>query len=102
MWTRDEIAGVHLWGVIADGVGYGPHLGEGGQAEARGAAWIWYDHRLALAAALEARVDAAYSGARTDHGETWWPRCLTWSDEQVAAAERWLAEGGEMPEVLRG
>jgi hypothetical protein len=31
-----------------------------------------------------------------------WPRCLTWSDEQVADVERWLAEGGELPEVLRG
>lgn len=30
-----------------------------------------------------------------------WPRCLAWSDEQVAEVERWLAEGGEPPEVLR-
>jgi len=30
-----------------------------------------------------------------------WPRCLAWPDEQVSAVERWLAEGGELPEVLR-
>lgn len=31
-----------------------------------------------------------------------WPRCLTWSDEQVAEVERWLADStAEMPEVLR-
>lgn len=31
-----------------------------------------------------------------------WPRCLAWTDEQVAAVERWLAEGGAPPEVLGG
>lgn len=31
-----------------------------------------------------------------------WPRCLTWSDEQVAEVERWLQDStAEMPEVLR-
>jgi len=31
-----------------------------------------------------------------------WPRCLTWTDEQVAEVERWLVDGGEMPAVLGG
>lgn len=32
-----------------------------------------------------------------------WPLCLTWSDEQVAAVERWLIDStAELPEVLRG
>lgn len=31
-----------------------------------------------------------------------WPRGLAWPDGLVAAVERWLAEGGEPPEVLRG
>lgn len=31
------------------------------------------------------------------------PRCLTWSDEQVAEVERWLADSAaEMPAVLGG
>lgn len=31
-----------------------------------------------------------------------WPAALAWPDEQVAAVERWLAEGGAPPEVIRG
>lgn len=27
---------------------------------------------------------------------------LVWPNDQVAEVERWLAEGGEVPEVLRG
>lgn len=30
------------------------------------------------------------------------PRCLTWSDEQVAEVERWLVDFAVLPEVLRG
>lgn len=31
-----------------------------------------------------------------------WPRCLTWSDVQIATVERWLVDStAEMPEVLR-
>lgn len=31
-----------------------------------------------------------------------WPRCLTWTDEQVAEVERWLQDStAKMPEVLR-
>lgn len=31
-----------------------------------------------------------------------WPRCLTWTDEQVAEVEHWLRDSAaEMPEVLR-
>ncbi len=32
-----------------------------------------------------------------------WPRCLTWSNDQVAEVERWLLDStAEMPKVLRG
>jgi hypothetical protein len=32
-----------------------------------------------------------------------WPRILTWTDEQVAEVETWLADStAETPEVLRG
>jgi hypothetical protein len=41
----------------------------------------------------DAPIDMVHFGA--------WPRCLTWSDEQVAEVERWLADStAEMPEVL--
>lgn len=60
---------------------------------ARAAAWTWHDRRHALADKLDA--DNWQIGE-----DSVWPRCLTWSDEQVAAVERWLADGGEMPEVL--
>lgn len=30
-----------------------------------------------------------------------WPAALAWSSDQTAAVERWLADGGELPEVLR-
>lgn len=57
------------------------------RAQARGAAWAWYERRLALV-------------TRPDFGQVFlegaqgpfWPRCLTWPDEQVASVE----------EVLRG
>jgi hypothetical protein len=54
----------------------------------RSDAWAWYDRRLAL-------ID-------DDPASRHWPRCLTWSDEQVAEVERWLADStAEMPEALR-
>lgn len=58
---------------------------------ARAAAWVWYDRRLALATSLDS------------HGlDIYWPRCLAWSDEQVDAVERWLADtSAPFPEVLR-
>jgi predicted RNA-binding Zn-ribbon protein involved in translation (DUF1610 family) len=38
-----------------------------------------------------------------DDASPTWPRCLTWSDEQVAEVERWLVDStAELPEVLRG
>lgn len=84
-------------------------------------AWGLHDRRLALASKLEAALvvdDEAFRGrkiltvvpageAQHFDGEqrpyTAWPRCLTWSDDQVAAVERWLVDStAEMPEVLRG
>lgn len=47
---------------------------------------------------VEVGVDAGAMPAPPRRG---WPRCLTWSDEQVSEVERWLAEGGAPPEVLR-
>lgn len=73
---------------------------DGGELVARGAAWNWYEVRLALAQKLDAMQTT--SGRTIDMD---WPRCLAWSDAEVAAVERWIAaENGEieMPEVLRG
>lgn len=73
-------------------------------AEARAAAWAWYWRRLALSRRLcdEGPMGVVVTEGRAlacgvDH----WPRCLAWPDEQVSAVERWLAEGGDLPEVLR-
>ncbi len=61
----------------------------------RSAAWAWHDRRHALAVAVE-------QGEEYGHAPLW-PRCLTWTDEQVAEVERWLADStAEMPEVLHG
>mgnify|MGYP000609011271 CR=1 FL=1 len=95
------------------------------QAEARAAAWAWYERRLALADALEALVNALLERARAglagqrelqpadetaarlaleaalpSHVSMFdlWPRILTWTDEQVAEVERRIAT---LPEVLR-
>jgi len=63
--------------------------------DARSAAWAWYWRRAVVAVALERFCGPAKAA-------DWpWPACLAWPDEQVAAVERWLAEGGELPEVLR-
>lgn len=92
-------------------------------AEARAAAWAWYWRRIALAQRLGtgpfaplpcecSKPPKEWHGAGASlcqhSGELlrvlateFWPRCLAWSDEQVAEVERWLAEGGEPPEVLR-
>lgn len=60
----------------------------------RAAAWTWHDHRLAL-------VERINAGEEYGHGIIW-PRCLTWSDAQVAEVERWLSDGtAALPEVLR-
>lgn len=55
----------------------------GDLAEARAAAWAWYERRLALAC----RHDVE-SGALLDDP---WPICLSWTDERMAAVEEWLA-----------
>lgn len=73
--------------------------------DARAAAWAWYWRRVAVADTLDTE---SCNEARSPR--LWWalkrapvwPRCLAWSDEQLAVVERWLAEGGELPEVLRG
>lgn len=69
-------------------------------AAARADAWAWYDRRLGLANRLAARAD--FDGARTN-ACPWWPRCLTWSNDQVTEVKRWLVDStAEMPEVIRG
>lgn len=73
----------------------------GGAAEARAAAWAWYERRLDLAVKLERLADFMLSiGTHTNFNP--WPRGLTWTDEQVAGVERWLVGRGKLPEVLRG
>ncbi len=75
------------------------HIIDGGQQPARTAAWAWYDRRLALFALS----DAAEGLRGTATASTAWPRCLTWSDDQVSEVERWLVDStAEIPEVLRG
>lgn len=71
------------------------------RAEASAAAWAWHDRRHALAAKLDSdyRLEAPDD---CESGASAWPRCLTWTDEQVAEVERWLRDStAEMPEVLR-
>lgn len=83
------------------------------EADARAAAWAWYERRLEIAARLESilrralrtvilATEAAYFSKCEICTYQAWPRCLTWSDEQVAEVERWLVDPAEMPEVLRG
>lgn len=70
------------------------------EAEARAAAWAWYDRRLALHERL--RCGLGDRLGRCD-GLDFWPLILSWSDDQVAEVERWLVDStAEMPEVLRG
>lgn len=84
-------------GVFAATMPGGPAENE---AEARAAAWAWYDRRLALAERLRCALGDRLG--RCD-GLDFWPVILTWSDEQVAEVERWLVDStAEMPEVLRG
>lgn len=65
---------------------------------ARLEAWGRHDRLLGLAQRLDA-IGWAGPGDPLDP----WPHCLTWSDDQVAEVERWLADStAEMPEVLRG
>jgi len=68
--------------------------------DARCAAWAWYWRRVVLADALDNLSIRDFAGTRRSC-LTRWPRCLAWSDEQVAEVEHWIAEGGELPEVLR-
>ena len=60
-------------------------LGRDSEAEARAAAWAWYDRRLALA-----------------HTGVAWPLVLTWSDEVCAAAEANCARFDRIDAVLVG
>lgn len=78
---------------------------EAAKAAARAAAWPWYWRRAALSQRLcdEGPMGVVVTRGRAlAHGVDHWPTCLAWSDEQVAEVERWIAEGGELPEVLRG
>lgn len=71
------------------------------EADARAAAWARYDRRLALCGRLAAAGVDDVLFAVTERTSLW-PRCLTWSDDHVAAVERWLDDPTvEMPEVLR-
>jgi hypothetical protein len=65
---------------------------------ARAAAWSRYWRRVALSISVNTdTLDRIQSQSIRDP----WPRCLAWSDEEVADVKRWLADGGEVPEVLR-
>ena len=115
------------WTYYAGGGGLLCLFAKPDEVVARAAAWAWYDRRLALWEKLhngawcpECHSDDAYCEAIDDTRCTqpWctecdvemgalfddqWPAILTWSDDQVAAVERWLVDStAEMPEVLRG
>lgn len=80
------------------------------RAEARVVAWAWHDRRLALAGRVLAEVSIAserlYGGLNVGLPSSRapleiWPRCLTWTDEQVAEVEAWMQDRGQtMPTVL--
>lgn len=74
--------------------------------EARAAAWAWYERRLALTRRLEQTCEAQHLQVPLPllHANVaYWPRIMTWTDEQVAEVERWLVDSTvEVPEVLRG
>jgi len=99
----DPLAGDDVWWWGDEDRNYGPEQRD--EADARAAAWAWYWRRVAVADTLDTE---SCNEARSPR--LWWalkrapvwPRCLAWSDEQLAVVERWLAEGGELPEVLRG
>jgi hypothetical protein len=99
--------------VTKDGLfGFEFHVVGGGRQSALSAAWAWYDRRLVLAERVKREVqqvtERLYSGLNVGFPAirtplNVWPHCLTWSDEQVTAVERWLDDStAEMPEVLRG
>lgn len=86
------------WAIdVADGVVVGEPYAV--VEDARRHAWKWYDRRRALARVVRHQPDDSI----LNMVRLVWPRCLTWSDEQVAEVERWLVDStAEMPEVLRG
>lgn len=67
-----------------------------GRGEAR--AWAWHDRRHALADRINTAI---LESVQVDSDVPIWPRCLTWTDEQITEVEYWLADStAEMPEVL--
>ena len=90
-WTGPDKAWV--WSVVAMPERRGL---VGAQPAARAAAWAWYERRLSLSLHPMMRPIGTSP-------EGWaWRLILTWSDEDVSAAEIWCAEGGELPTPLRG
>ena len=70
----------------------------GGKEGARAALWSWYERCLALYERLAMTTMPSTAGVRT----SLWPRMLGWSEPWYEAVVRWLDEGGDPPEVLRG
>lgn len=69
-------------------------------AEAMGKAWKWYEARLNFESEEGALLED-HDGAPVPAAPVW-PWCLSWSNEVVAAVERWRWSGQvEMPLVLR-
>lgn len=58
---------------------------------ARAAAWAWHDRRHALARMFEQAAEIMGRPAFPSDPAPAWADMLTWSDEQVAAVECWLA-----------
>lgn len=101
--VSDDGEGHAAWllpdGLTTNDVEYNP--GYATEAEARAAAWAHYKARLTLAERVESLLLAP--GVAAEVVAESWPCCLTWSNEQAAAVERWLVDStAEMPEVFCG
>lgn len=129
-WTVDfgglEVHVAPAWRGNNGVPGFGLTAGDGHRSTARVAAWGWYKRRLALAEKLYHGVWCPECGSDEAHVEAidektttqpWcvecdvemggvcegiWPRCLTWTDEQVSEVEAWTADTSQpQPAVLQ-
>lgn len=92
-WSDRDADAVGAW--LDDSVGVAPPVLFGGRIAA-------LQRSLDEMRRLWSTTPGIYFDDRQDAALAW-PRCLTWSDDQVTAVERWLVDStAEMPEVLRG
>lgn len=73
-------------------LGQGPCMTSTSLADARAAAWTWYELRLALYNRLERADTTEESPVPLPTSGPLWPRILLWTDEQRDRVERAFAE----------